>query len=57
MPWPQYFDGKHWKNDISTGFEIKSIPAMFLLDQDGKIVTTSARGERLETEVRRLLKL
>jgi len=57
MPWPQYYDGKHWKNDISTRFGITSIPAMFLIDQDGKIVTTEARGPKLEAEVKRLLKL
>lgn len=57
MPWPQYYDGKYWKNDLSTRFAIASIPAMFLLDQDGKIVSTDARGEKLEAEVKRLLKL
>ena len=57
MPWPQYFDGKFWKNEISTKYDIKSIPAMFLLDQNGKIVSTNARGEKLESEVKRLLKL
>ncbi|MSU23477.1 MAG: TlpA family protein disulfide reductase [Opitutus sp.] len=57
MPWPQYFDGKHWKNDLSTRFSINSIPAMFLLDQDGKVVSTNARGAMLEKEVKRLLKL
>lgn len=57
MPWPQYFDGKWWKNDISTQYDIQGIPAMFLLDQDGKIVSTNARGEKLESEVKRLLKL
>jgi len=57
MTWPQYFDGKYWKNDISTRFDINSIPAMFLLDQDGKVVSTNARGPKLEEEVKRLLKL
>ena len=57
MPWPQYFDGKYWNNDISTRYNISSIPAMFLLDQSGKVVSTNARGEKLETEVKRLLKL
>ena len=57
MPWPQYFDGKWWKNDVSTQYDIKAIPAMFLLDQDGKVVSTNARGEKLEQEVKRLLKL
>lgn len=57
MPWPQYFDGKHSKNEISTRFGIKAIPAMFLVGPDGKIVTTDARGEKLEAELKRLLKL
>jgi thiol-disulfide isomerase/thioredoxin len=57
MPWPQYFDGKYWKNDISTKHAINAIPAMFLVDQDGKIVSTAARGPKLEAEVKRLLKL
>jgi thiol-disulfide isomerase/thioredoxin len=57
MPWPQYLDGKWWKNDISTRFGIVSIPAMFLIDQNGRLVTTEARGPKLEAEVKRLLKL
>jgi thiol-disulfide isomerase/thioredoxin len=57
MPWPQHFDGKWWKNEISTEYAIKSIPAMFLIDQNGLIVTRAARGEKLEQEVKRLLKL
>ncbi|MDB6165497.1 MAG: Thiol-disulfide isomerase or thioredoxin [Lacunisphaera sp.] len=57
MPWPQYFDGKFWKNGLSTQYAINSIPAMFLLDQEGRIVSTNARGEVLEREIKRLLKL
>jgi thiol-disulfide isomerase/thioredoxin len=57
MPWPQYFDGKFWKTELATRYDINSIPAMFLLDQNGKLVTTNARGETLEAEVKRLLKL
>lgn len=55
LPWPQYFDGKWMKNEISTAYMITSIPAMFLLDKSGRIVTTQARGEALEKEVARLL--
>jgi thiol-disulfide isomerase/thioredoxin len=57
MPWPQYFDGKFWNNEISTQYAIGSIPAMFLLDQDGKVVSTNARGPELEVIVKKLLKL
>ena len=57
LPWPQYFDGKWWKNDIARRYAVDSIPAMFLLDQEGRLVSTNARGEKLEQEVKRLLKL
>jgi len=57
MPWPQYYDGKGWKNDIATAFAIQVIPAMFLIDQRGMIASTSVAGDRLEPEIRRLLKL
>jgi thiol-disulfide isomerase/thioredoxin len=57
VPWPQHFDGKFWKNEISTKYAISSIPAMFLVDQEGNVVSMNARGELLEKEVKRLLKL
>lgn len=57
MPWPQHFDGRYWKNEIAVRFAVNAIPAMFLLDQEGKIVSTSARGAALERDVKRLLKL
>lgn len=54
MPWPQYFDGKGWDNEISTRFGINSVPAMWLVDQEGKLVSTNVRG-KLEAEVEKLL--
>jgi peroxiredoxin len=57
MPWPQHFDGQYWKNEFATKFGIGAIPAMFLVDQNGRIVSTDARGEKLGREIRRLLKL
>lgn len=56
MPWPQHFDGKHWKNLYAKELAVTAIPAMFLLDQEGRIVSTDARGEKLEQEIKRLLK-
>jgi thiol-disulfide isomerase/thioredoxin len=57
LPWPQYFDGKYWQTEPAVKYAVKAIPAMFLLDQNGKVVSTNARGELLEKEVKRLLKL
>ncbi|MEO8206503.1 MAG: TlpA disulfide reductase family protein [Chthoniobacterales bacterium] len=50
MTWPQYFDGKGWNNTIGTKLGIRSIPAMWLLDKKGMIVTTDAR-QNLEEAV------
>ncbi len=55
--WPQRFTGKGWKDPLVATYTISGIPAMFLLDQEGRLVSTNARGEKLETEVKRLLKL
>ena len=55
MPWPQYFDGKYWKNDLAVKYGINSIPAMFLLNKEGMIVATNARGPKLEEEVKKQL--
>jgi thiol-disulfide isomerase/thioredoxin len=45
MVWPQYFDGKGWDNEISKGFGIDSIPAMWLVGKDGKVISTNARED------------
>lgn len=54
MTWAQYFDGKGWENKISTQFGIHAIPAMWLIDKEGKLASTNVRG-RLEAEVEKLL--
>jgi thiol-disulfide isomerase/thioredoxin len=55
LPWPQYYDGKGWANQWASAFAINSIPAAWLLDQNGRVVDKNARGEQLESEVKRLL--
>ncbi len=57
VTWPQRFQGRGWKDDLARTYTISGIPAMFLLDAEGRLVTTNARGPRLEQEVKRLLKL
>lgn len=54
MEWPQYFDGKGWQNEISSKYGINSIPAMWLLNKKGMVVSTNARGG-LEERVTKLL--
>jgi thiol-disulfide isomerase/thioredoxin len=54
MSWPQYFDGKGWKNEFGQKFGINSIPRMWLVNKKGILVDTNA-GEGLEAKVEKLL--
>ena len=58
LPWPQHFVlNEQGRNALAEQYGIMAIPAMFLLDQSGRLVATDARGPKLEAEVKRLLKL
>lgn len=50
MPWPQFFDGKGWENELAQRFKIQSVPTMWLLDREGKLADPAPRG-RLEEAV------
>jgi len=60
MPWPEYYEGKKHNeggNSLAKRFAVSGIPAGFLLDQTGRVVTLNVRGGKLEQEVKKLLKL
>jgi len=54
MAWPQYFDGQGWTNKISMRYGINSIPAMWLVDKQGKLRDMNGR-DGLEEKVQKLL--
>lgn len=54
LPWPQYFDGKGWGNELGREYGINSIPAMWLVDKQGKLRDLNARGG-LVAKVEKLL--
>jgi thiol-disulfide isomerase/thioredoxin len=54
ITWPQYYQGKGWESEFSAGWGINGIPALFVIDADGNLNSTSARGQ-LETIVPELL--
>jgi len=56
MPWIHYFDGKGWENEVGPAYGIQSIPTMYLLDKEGKVVSTELRDGKLEEELKKLLK-
>jgi len=54
MVWPQYFDGKGWANAVSSSFDIRSIPTMWLIGKDGMLANDDA-GDHLGDQVDKLL--
>lgn len=57
LPWPQFLDRENRTNRFATEYGIIAIPTPLLLDQEGRLVSDQARGPKLESEVKRLLKL
>ncbi|MEZ0326979.1 MAG: thioredoxin-like domain-containing protein [Fimbriimonas sp.] len=55
MPWNHYYQGNYWDSEFSKSWGINSIPALFLVDQNGVLVDVQAR-EGLESRVKALLK-
>ena len=44
IPWPQFYQGDSFKGEFTRSWEIRGIPTVFLVDADGKLVSTKARG-------------
>jgi thiol-disulfide isomerase/thioredoxin len=58
IPWPQRFEGKGFRADsFAKEYQVTSLPTVYLLDKEGKIVDTNARGERLEPLIKQMLGL
>ena len=55
ITWPQYYQGNGWESDFSASWGINSIPALFIVGPDGKIVTAEGRG-KLESMLPELIK-
>ena len=54
MNWPQYFDGLQWKNVLSVQFDVRSIPAVWLVDKKGVLRDTNG-STGLEEKLTHLL--
>ena len=53
--WPQYFQENGWDSAFSSGWGVGAIPCAFVIDADGKLVTTTGRMQ-LETLIPTLIK-
>lgn len=45
VAWPQYYQGNGWDSEFSSGWQIRSIPAIFMVDQQGRLFSPNARGK------------
>jgi peroxiredoxin len=55
LPWTQVSDLLYWNSAAAKLYAVQSIPANFLLDQNGIIVAQNLRGEALFNKVNELL--
>lgn len=56
LTWTHVSDLKYWKNEVALQYGVKSIPANFLLDKEGKIIAKGLRGAQLEQALEQLLR-
>lgn len=47
LPWTQVSSLKAWQCEAARAYNVTAIPAIFLLDENGRIVATDLRGEKL----------
>jgi thiol-disulfide isomerase/thioredoxin len=45
ITWPQYYQGKGWQSEFSSGLGINAIPRVFLVDAEGNLANVDARGK------------
>jgi peroxiredoxin len=55
LNWTQVSDLKFWNNEVAVLYAIKSIPANFLIDPNGKIIGKDLRGNDLENKLENVL--
>jgi peroxiredoxin len=54
LTWPQVSDLKYWNNDVARLYDVKAVPANFLIDPTGKIIAKNLRGDDLLTKLKEL---
>lgn len=55
MDWYHVSNLKFWQDPIAQMYNVRSIPATFLLDENGKIIAKNLRGAALESKIASLL--
>lgn len=55
LAWNHVSNLQFWNDPVAKLYNVKAIPAAFILDENGVIVATNLRGEALEAKVKELL--
>lgn len=55
LQWHHVSNLKYWNDPVAKMYQVRSIPATFLLDADGKIIAKKLRGAALENKIAELL--
>ncbi len=55
LKWPQVSDLKGWNSRAAQKYNVKSIPATFLVNPKGEIIATNLRGQTLENKLEQVL--
>jgi len=55
IEWPQACDGKGWKGEIVQKYGVTSIPATFLVDEEGNLIASNLRGNALDRKLGEIL--
>lgn len=48
LPWTQVASLRGWKDEVARAYNVKALPAIFILDAHNRIIATGLRGEKLE---------
>lgn len=56
LTWIHMSNLKFWQDPIAKQYNVKSIPATFILDEKGTIIAKDLRGEELDAKIAELLK-
>lgn len=54
MPWTQVSDLQGLKGEVPNLYNVQGVPALWLIDQEGKIMVNNLRGERLNAKLQEI---
>jgi peroxiredoxin len=54
LPWVNVSDLKFWDSDVVKQYGVETIPASFLIDKDGTVITKNLRGDALDKKLSEL---